>query len=223
MVRGGRSSARVRKPYVYSDRARCGSACAPPPGRLFILCYDAPVIVLGIDPGSRRCGYGVVVREGGRLRVLESGVLVPGEHPVAERLARILDGLGEVIARTRPAEVSIEQIFAGVSPRSALDLGQARGVALAASARAGLPVFEYQPAEVKLAFTGSGRASKEQMVRTARALLGIDAALADEADAIALAVCHLARRAARLALVPGRAGAALARLRPSRREHRSAP
>jgi crossover junction endodeoxyribonuclease RuvC len=197
------------------------------------------VIVLGIDPGSRRCGYGVVAREGGRLRVIDSGVLAPGDEPVATRLAIILDGLGEVIARARPAEVSIEQIFAGVSPRSALVLGQARGVALAASARAGLPVFEYQPAAVKLAFTGSGRASKEQMVRTARALLGVEADLADEADALALAVCHLARRAARLApairsprgagpgrglaLVPGRAADALARLRPARRDHRTAP
>ena len=186
------------------------------------------MIVLGIDPGSRRCGYGVVEREGGRLRVVESGVLAPGDLPIAERLASILDGLGEVIARTGPGEVSVEQIFAGVSPRSALVLGQARGVALAASARAGLPVFEYQPSEVKLAFTGSGRASKEQMVRTARSLLGLDADLADEADAVALAVCHLARRTARLALAraPGAsdpAEAALARLRPARRDHRSAP
>jgi crossover junction endodeoxyribonuclease RuvC len=185
-------------------------------------CYDAAVIVLGIDPGSRRCGYGVVSREGGRLRVIESGVLVPGEHAVAERLARILDGLDAVIARARPAEVSVEQVFAGTSPRSALVLGQARGVALAAAARAGLSVFEYQPSEVKLAFTGSGRASKEQMVRTARAVLGVAADLSDEADALALAVCHLARRAVRLAHAPDRA-AALSRLRPSRRAPGVAP
>jgi crossover junction endodeoxyribonuclease RuvC len=181
------------------------------------------VIVLGIDPGSRRCGYGVVAREGGRLRVVDSGVLVPGDLPISQRLAAILDGLTDVIARNGPLEVAVEQVFAGVSPRSALVLGQARGVALAASARAGLPVFEYQPTEVKLAFTGSGRASKEQMVRTARALLGVEADLADEADAIALAVCHLARRAARIALAPGRAADALARLRPARRDHRAAP
>ena len=181
------------------------------------------MIVLGIDPGSRRCGYGVVARERGRLSVLESGVLVPGEHPIAERLAVILDGIGEVIARARPAEVSIEHVFAGVSPRSALVLGQARGVALAAAARAGLPVFEYQPCEVKLAFTGSGRASKDQMIRTARTLLGVEADLSDEADALAIAVCHLARRAARLSLVPSRAADALSRLRPARRDHRTAP
>jgi crossover junction endodeoxyribonuclease RuvC len=182
------------------------------------------VIVLGIDPGSRRCGYGVVTREGGRLRVVESGVVVAGDRPTPERLARILDGLAAVIARARPAEVSIERVFAGVSVRSALVLGEARGVALAAAARAGLPVHEYQPSEVKLAFTGSGRASKDQMLRTARTLLGVEAELSDEADAIALAVCHLARRATRLALVRGHAEAAAARLRPARRDHRrSAP
>jgi crossover junction endodeoxyribonuclease RuvC len=181
----------------------------------------AAVIVLGIDPGSRRCGYGVVARERGRLRVLESGVLVPGELPIADRLARILDGLSEVISRARPDEVSIEHVFSGISPRSALVLGAARGVALAVAARASVPVFEYQPSEVKLAFTGSGRASKEQMVRTARALLGVAADLSDEADALAVAVCHLARAAARLPPRRGRAADALGRLRPARRDHRS--
>jgi crossover junction endodeoxyribonuclease RuvC len=130
-----------------------------------------------------------------------------------------------VIARAAPAEVAVEQVFAGISPRSALVLGQARGVALAVAARAGLPVFEYQPSEVKLAFTGSGRAGKEQMVRTAAALLGVEARLSDEADAIALAVCHLARRPLRLAALPRAAvvGLAHSRLRPSRRDHRRLP
>jgi len=118
-----------------------------------------------------------------------------------------------------------------VGEGSALVLGQARGVALAAAARAGLPVFEYQPAEVKLAFTGNGRASKDQMIRTARAVLGVSADLSDEADALALAVCHLARRVVRLAASSaraaggrsGRAAAALSRLRPSRRVPGGAP
>jgi len=188
------------------------------------------VIVLGIDPGSRRCGYGVVARQGGRFLVVESGVLAPGAaRPMAERLAAILDGLAEVIRRTRPAEVSVEQVFSGTSARSALVLGQARGVALAAAARAGLAVHEYAPAEVKLAFTGSGRASKEQMLRTAHMLLGSAPRLADEADALALAVCHLARRKVRAfssvrapAAGTGREAAALARLRSARRDHRRA-
>lgn len=177
------------------------------------------MIVLGIDPGSRHCGYGVVAREGTRLRVLASGVIEPGDLPLPERLSLILAGLDAVIARTRPAEAAVEQVHAGPSPRSALVLGQARGVALAAAARGGLPVFEYQPSEVKLSFTGNGRAGKEQMLRTARQLLGVQPALSDEADAVALAVCHLARRIARLAADPRRAAGALARLRPARRVH----
>lgn len=183
------------------------------------------VIVLGIDPGSRRCGYGVVAREAGRLRVLESGVLVPGERPMAERLGLLLSGLERVVARARPDEVAVEQVFSGASPRSALVLGQARGVALAVAARAGLPVHEYAPSAVKLAFTGSGRAGKDQMVRTARALLGVAPALSDEADAIALAVCHLARGPVAPAALASRAVAAraLGRLRPARRDHRRSP
>jgi len=159
------------------------------------------VTVLGIDPGSRRCGYGVVRRAGGRLVALEAGVLEPGEVPLAERLARLLEGLGEVIARAGADAVSVETAFCGQSARSALVLGQARGVALAAAARAGLPVFEYAPSEVKLAFTGSGRAEKAQMLRSARALLGVTLTRSDAADALAVAVCHLWR-----SLAPPRPG-----------------
>jgi len=150
------------------------------------------VVVLGIDPGTQRCGYGVVARREGRLVRLASGVIVPGALPMAERLGLILDGLTRLLAQQRVEAVAIETAFCGRSPRSALALGQARGVALAVAARAGLPVHEYAPAEVKRAFTGSGRADKAQMVRTARALFGLEARLADEADAVAVAVCHLA-------------------------------
>jgi crossover junction endodeoxyribonuclease RuvC len=196
--------------------------------RVVTVCYHAPVIVLGIDPGSRRCGFGVVAKDGPRLRVIESGVLIPGALDMPARLGRILVGLDEVIARTRPAEAAVEAVFSGASARSALVLGQARGVALAVAARAGLPVFEYTPAEVKLSFTGNGRADKEQMLRTARLLLGAEPSLSDEADALALAVCHLARRLFVVSRAPGRAragaaAAALARLRPARRDHRRAP
>lgn len=156
-------------------------------------CDDVPVVVLGIDPGTRRCGYGVVARRGGRLVRVASGVIVPGALPMAERLGLILDGLTRLLAMGEVEAVAIETAFCGRSPRSALALGQARGVALAAAARAGLPIHEYAPAEVKRAFTGSGRAEKGQMVRVARALFGLEARLADEADALAIAVCHLAQ------------------------------
>jgi crossover junction endodeoxyribonuclease RuvC len=184
------------------------------------------VVVLGIDPGSRRCGYAVVARAGRRLEARESGVLVPRDGPLAERLAFLLDGLGAAIARSGAAAVSVESAYCGQSARSALVLGQARGVALAAAARAGLPVFEYAPAAVKLAFTGNGRASKPQMLRTAERLLGVSARLADEADALAVAVCHLARAAIATPAprAPARgAPAPSSRLRPSVRRFGAAP
>jgi crossover junction endodeoxyribonuclease RuvC len=191
------------------------------------------MIVLGIDPGSRRCGYGVVARSGTRLTRLSSGVLVPGALPMPQRLALLLDGLAAILDGLAVDAVAVETAFCGLSPRSALALGQARGVALAAAARAGVPVFEFAPAEVKRAFTGSGRAEKAQMVRTARALFGVEARLADEADALAVAVCCLARARASApaparrpavsdarATLGARGGApAAARLRPAVRRY----
>jgi crossover junction endodeoxyribonuclease RuvC len=180
------------------------------------------VIVLGIDPGSRRCGYGVVARAGTKLTRLASGVLVPGELPMAVRLARILEQLGAVLGAHALDAVAVETAFCGLSPRSALALGQARGVALAAAARAGLPVFEFAPAEVKRSFTGNGRAEKAQMVRTARALFGVDARFADEADALAIAVCCLGRSRAASAPSAKLRHNAAARLRPSVRRYAGA-
>jgi crossover junction endodeoxyribonuclease RuvC len=134
-----------------------------------------------------------VGRAGTRLDRLTSGVIVPGELPMADRLAHIFDALGGILDAGGIDAVAIETAFCGHSPRSALALGQARGVALAAAARAHVQVFEFAPAEVKRAFTGNGRADKGQMVRTAKALFGIAARAADEADALAIAVCCLAR------------------------------
>lgn len=180
------------------------------------------MIVLGIDPGSRRCGYGVVQRSGSRLVALSAGAIEPGDLPLAARLARLLDLLSEVIARSRADAVSVESAFCGASARSALVLGQARGVALAAAARAGLPVFEYAPAEVKRALTGSGSAPKAQMIRSARMLLGVEPACADEADALAAAVCHLARRVAAPLPRRGLLAQARATLRPAVRRYGAA-
>jgi crossover junction endodeoxyribonuclease RuvC len=175
------------------------------------------VVVLGIDPGSRRCGYGVVARSGGRLARLESGVIVLGQRPMPERLALLLEGIAAVLARSRVDAVAVETAFCGLSPRSALALGQSRGVALAVAARAGVPVFEYAPAEVKRAFTGSGRAEKAQMVRTATVLFGVAAKMPDEADALAIAVCHLARRLGAGSARSSGGRAEVATTRPGRR------
>ena len=162
------------------------------------------MVVVGVDPGTQRCGYGVVARTGSRLRVVESGVLVPGDHDLPRRLALILTGLEALLAAAGADAVAVETVFAGVSPRSALVLGQARGLVLAAAARAGVAVAEYAPQQAKLALTGNGRAEKAQMVRMAQALFGVEVALADEADAIALAVCHIARGSHRVPPAPPR-------------------
>ena len=182
------------------------------------------MVILGIDPGSRRCGFGVVSRAGPRLTRLASGVLAPREASTPERLGAILEGLGRILEAGGIDAVAVETVFLGLSPRSALALGQARGVALAAAGRAGLPVHEFAPAEVKRAFTGHGRAEKAQMVRTARALFGVEARYADEADALAVAVCCLASLGAgrsgrsggcAATVCKARASEAAARLRPA--------
>ncbi|HUK66101.1 MAG TPA: crossover junction endodeoxyribonuclease RuvC [Anaeromyxobacteraceae bacterium] len=184
------------------------------------------MVVLGIDPGSRRCGYGVVERTGARFRHVVSGVVEPGDLSVAERLAVIFDRLSELLLRERVDAVAVEAVFCGRSARSALALGQARGVALAAAARAGLPVFEYAPAEVKSAFAGHGRAEKAQIIRMMRMLFGREARLADEADALAIAVCCLARRLGTKPAPAKSRGAGLAArrsLRPSIRRFGGSP
>jgi crossover junction endodeoxyribonuclease RuvC len=159
--------------------------------------------ILGIDPGSAVTGYGIVDARGGRLRCVAHGTLVsPRGAGLAARLAALHAALSEVIGDHAPAGVVVEQVFVAASPRSALVLGQARGVALAAAAARGLPVYEYGPRTIKLAVAGSGVAAKAEVQRMVEALLGLDARpVPDAADALAAAICHL--RAA--ALPPGAA------------------
>lgn len=152
--------------------------------------------ILGIDPGSRYCGYGVVERAAGQargVRYVECGVLEPlRSAPLALRLAEIGAGLREVIAELRPQAVAVEGVFHGKNARSALKLGHARGVALLISGEAGLPVFEYAPATVKRAVAGSGAAQKLQVQAMVRSLCALNRApRLDASDALAIAICHL--------------------------------
>jgi crossover junction endodeoxyribonuclease RuvC len=151
--------------------------------------------VLGIDPGTRVTGFGVAESaRGSRLRWIADGVIAPPENaPLAERLHAIFEGLTVVIAEHRPDAVAVEDIFHHRSIRSALTLGHARGVALLAAARAGLPVHAYPPATVKQAVTGHGRAEKHQVSRMVQVLLGHTPERADSADALACALAHLLR------------------------------
>lgn len=151
-----------------------------------------PNRVLGIDPGSRLCGWGVVERDGARLRHVDNGVVVLTDPaPLAERLDRLWAALAEVIARHDPGQAAIETVFTQRNPRSALVLGHARGVALAALAHAGLAVHEYTPQQVKKAATGTGRADKAQVQQMVTLRLELpEPPQADAADAVAVALCH---------------------------------
>jgi crossover junction endodeoxyribonuclease RuvC len=154
------------------------------------------VRILGIDPGSRLCGYAVVEadapEQGGRLRYVECGVLeARAASPIEARLGEMAVGLDEILGELNPEQVAVEDIFAAVNVRSALALGQARGVVLAICGRAGLPVYGYAPSVIKQAVTGRGRAAKPQVAHMVRALLGLRREpRADAADALAVAIAH---------------------------------
>jgi crossover junction endodeoxyribonuclease RuvC len=166
------------------------------------------VIVLGVDPGTRRLGWGVIAREGNRLRHLGHGVLaLPADRPLAERLTLIEAGLSEVIERFRPEASSVETLFFHKDAQAAAKLGHARGVVLLCCARSGVDVAEYAPARVKRTVAGHGAADKRQVALLVRAMLSLDAPPpSDAADALALALTHL--RQAPLAAVMQRLSAA---------------
>lgn len=163
--------------------------------------------MLGIDPGTAACGYGVVAGgAGGAARLVECGVIrTRAGEPLAARLATVFDGLTELLARHRPDAVAVEGLFHGQNPRSALVLGHARGVALLAAERAGLPIAEISPAEVKRAVTGTGAATKAQVGEMVARLLRLTAAPtpADAADGTAIALTHLLRLTPRLRMAGG--------------------
>jgi crossover junction endodeoxyribonuclease RuvC len=149
--------------------------------------------ILGIDPGSRILGYGVVDTDSRRrVRYVECGVVESArELPLELRLAEIAIGLEEIVAELCPDTVAAEEIFTALNVRSALLLGQARGAALAVCGRAGLAVTAYPPAVVKKAVTGRGRAPKEQVALMVQSIVGLRRLpRADAADALAVAVAH---------------------------------
>jgi crossover junction endodeoxyribonuclease RuvC len=151
------------------------------------------VRIFGIDPGSERTGYGCVETDGSRHRVVASGAVRTRQAaPFAEKLLTIHDGLATLIGECRPDCVVIENLFHANNARSALKLGHARGVAMLAAVEAGLPVFEYTPAEVKRAVVGYGRAEKQQVQHMVKLILGLAEPPApfDASDALAIAICH---------------------------------
>jgi crossover junction endodeoxyribonuclease RuvC len=154
------------------------------------------VFVLGVDPGLSRCGYGCVEQRGRNQRAVAAGVITtPTTMSVPERLAELQREIRALIVELRPEVVAIERVLFQVNVRTAMSVGQAAGVVMAESVSAGCAVVEYSPNEVKEAVAGYGAADKQQVERMVQTLLGIEQPLrpVDAADAIALALCHLAR------------------------------
>ena len=148
------------------------------------------VRILGLDPGSRRTGFGIVECRGPELSLIAHGCLDVSAAGSAARLRLIFEGLAALVGEHHPGEIAVERVFVSRNVDSALKLGQARGAALCAVPR-GVPVFEYAPRAIKLALVGTGAAEKFQVAHMVRMLLGIAGALsADGADALAVAVCH---------------------------------
>jgi len=147
---------------------------------------------LGIDPGSRVTGYGIVEQAGGRIvRVDHGEIRIKNSEPFTRCLSRIYDDLTDVIDRTKPDAVAIEDIFYGKNVKSLIKQGHVRGVALLAASRNGLPVHEYTPLEVKKSVVGYGRAEKHQVQVMVQAILQLGEILPEDAsDALAVAICH---------------------------------
>ncbi len=148
--------------------------------------------ILGIDPGSRVCGYGVIDVNGRDMTYVECGILTaPADRTMEQRLGEIACGLKEVIAELAPTMVAVEDVFVHQNARSGLALAQARGMALAVIGLAGLAVTSYPPASVKKAVSGSGRADKDQIARMVQALIKLKSLpRADATDALAVAITH---------------------------------
>ncbi len=147
---------------------------------------------LGIDPGSRVTGYGVVEQAGSRIvRVDHGEIRIKNSESFTRCLSRIYDELTEVIDRTKPDAVALEDIFYGKNVKSLIKQGHVRGVALLAASRSGVPVHEYTPLEVKKAVVGYGQAEKHQVQMMIRAMLELPETLPpDASDALAVAICH---------------------------------
>ncbi|MFT5172237.1 MAG: crossover junction endodeoxyribonuclease RuvC [Gammaproteobacteria bacterium] len=159
------------------------------------------VRILGIDPGSRMTGFGIVDVTSTRVSFVDCGTLKIQGDDLGDRLCQIHDGIAAVVREHRPQEVAAEKVFVHRNPASAIKLGQARGVAIVASVSAGLTLSEYSPNEIKQAITGRGHADKQQIQHMVKVLLSLTQMPGtDAADALAVAICHAHVRETRLRL-----------------------
>ena len=164
--------------------------------------------ILGIDPGSRITGYGIIESEGNHLRHVTNGAIKPGEADYPERLREIFKTLTDIINTESPAEAAIERVFMNKNADSALKLGQARGVAVVACSMQNLPLSEYSANQIKQALVGRGHAAKSQIQHMVKVLLNLrEAPQPDAADALAVAICHAHTRSS-MQRIPGNAARA---------------
>jgi crossover junction endodeoxyribonuclease RuvC len=171
-----------------------GPSPDPAPGRLEPPAGPGPRSsrrILGIDPGSRTTGYAVIDSDGIHSRRVASGCIRVGQHPWPDRLGLIFSGVADLVRTYAPQEMAVEQLIFARDPVAALKLGQARGAILCAGLQGGMRIHEYAPKSVKRAVVGTGGAEKAQVQHMVRILLALDAEPSeDEADALALAICH---------------------------------
>ena len=151
------------------------------------------IVVMGIDPGVASTGFGVVRAAGGQMSAVDGGVIeVPAGEPMEDRLAKIHEELAELLAWHEPAALALEDVYFGKNVRSAIAVGQARGVVLLTAALRGVSCFDYTPQAIKMAVCGSGAAAKDQVQRMVGTLLGLPQPPESDhaADALAVAICH---------------------------------
>lgn len=168
-----------------------------------------PSIVLGIDPGLTRCGFGVVRADGNRLQYVAAGVIrTPAEQPVEQRLLEVWTQLQQIVEREAPDAIAVERVYAQANVRTVMGTAQVSGLALTLAAERGIPVATYTPTEMKAAVTGHGRADKAQIMTMVQRLLKLDAPVkpADASDALGLAICHCWRGAAKARIAAAVAG-----------------
>jgi crossover junction endodeoxyribonuclease RuvC len=174
------------------ETTRIASVVQVAASRLPSAASGIPTRILGIDPGLRITGFGVLDKSGNTLAYVTSGCIkTPQQGELSARLKTILDGLAQVIAECRPQQIALEKVFVNTNPQSTLLLGQARGTAICAAVLHDLPVAEYTALQVKQAVVGNGHARKEQVQDMVQRLLKLGGApMPDAADALACAICH---------------------------------
>jgi crossover junction endodeoxyribonuclease RuvC len=151
------------------------------------------VIILGVDPGTATTGYGLIRKEGQKYSLIHYGcILTPAKTPLHDRLDTIYEELSDIIDEHTPDHMAVEELFFAANAKTAIAVGQARGVILLAGKKKGISIFEYTPLEVKMALTGYGRADKNQIQQMVKTLLSLPEIPKpdDAADAIAIAICH---------------------------------